>query len=571
MDLLAGSTPLDPTAGPRIGSVTRVEGGMTIVRVEDLDVVKRITVNDLVAVDGPTPSEFLVALVESTTPGLVRVGTLGTLTTADLAPARFLRGAHTFPYIGARCYLIDGELLVRFMSLLGENVPREERLVLGRFVGGGGAAVADGNKLFQRHLSVLGSTGAGKSWTVALMLERMARLEHPNVIVLDMHGEYTPLTCERPGAPPIARRLRIAGPGDQPDDDVVFLPYWLLDRDEMLSLVLDESDADAASQAMRFTDHLYKLKRGTLFEIGREGIADTFTVDSPIPFRLSTLVSWLRSDDTEKIVKQPSGHVEPGPYYDRLTRFIGRLEARISDGRYAFMFQPPEECLEYGWLERFVGSLLETGGGRPGIKIIDFSEVPAEALPVVAGVIARLLYDVQFWMDPAERTPIAFVCDEAHLYLPASEAREPVHRVALRAFEQIAKEGRKYGVGLVMVTQRPADVSRTIVAQCNNFVVMRLTNDRDQHVVRQLVQESLAPLTGVLPTLEPGEAVVLGDALLVPTPIRFDPPTVKPASATRAFWNDWATTPANADAVVAGVESLRRQLRPADRAVAVSP
>ena len=96
-----------------------------------------------------------------------------------------------------------------------------------------------------------------------------------------------------------------------------------------------------------------------------------------------------------------------------------------------------------------------------GIKVIDFSEVPAEALPVVAGVVARLLYDVQFWMDPERRTPISFICDEVHLYLPVSEAREPVHRVALRAFEQIAKEGRKYRVGLVVVTQRPADVSRT--------------------------------------------------------------------------------------------------------------
>jgi hypothetical protein len=164
-------------------------------------------------------------------------------------------------------------------------------------------------------------------------------------------------------------------------------------------------------------------------------------------------------------------------------------------------------------------------------------------------------------MDPARRTPIAFVCDEAHLYLPVRETTEPVHKVALRAFEEIAKEGRKYGVSMVVVSQRPADISRTVVAQCNNFIVMRLTNDRDQHVIEQLVPESLARITDVLPLLEVGEAVVLGDALLLPTPVRFEAPLVKPASATRAFWNDWSAQPTSTSAIVEGLESWRRQSR----------
>jgi hypothetical protein len=572
----SGSEALEIARGLRLGRVARVDGGTTVVELDDPENVSRATVNELVAVRGRSDHAYLIALVESVAagdsggPGVMQLGLVGTLLTG--APGqedRFVRGAHTFPTIGADCNLIEGDLLVRFMSILGENVPPEERLVLGRFVADeDAAAVADGNKLFQRHLAILGSTGAGKSWTVALMLERAARLAHSNVILLDMHGEYGPLTRRGPdGGPAIARGLRIAGPGEEPDDDVIFIPYWLLDRDEMLSLVLDESDPDAANQAMRFTDHVFKLKRGTLFEIGHEDIAGTFTVDSPIPYRLGTLVSWLQSDDTEKIVRQPSGNVEPGPYYDRLTRFISRLEARMSDGRYAFMFQPPAECFEYGWLEQLAGTLLDASGGEPGIKVIDFSEVPAEALPVVVGVIARLLYDVQFWMDPEQRTPISFVCDEAHLYLPASETTEPVHTVALRAFEEIAKEGRKYGVGLVVVSQRPADISRTVVAQCNNFIVMRLTNDRDQRVIQQLVPESLSRITDVLPLLEVGEAVVLGDALLLPTPVRFDAPVVKPASATRAFWNDWAAQPTSRGAIADGVESLRRQSRSGNRAL----
>jgi DNA helicase HerA-like ATPase len=564
VDLSPGIDALEIARGLRLGRVVRVDARATVVQLDDLEIVSRANVNELVAIDGRGAGAYLIALVESVAAdGVVRLGLVGTLILGGPgANDRFVRGAHTFPMIGADCHLIEGDLLRRFMAILGENVPPDERLVLGQFVADSDAvAVADGNKLFQRHLAILGSTGAGKSWTVALLLERAARLAHANVIVLDMHGEYGPLTRPRPHGEPLARGLRIAGPGDEPDDSVIFIPYWLLDRDEMLSLVLDETDPDAANQAMRFTDHVFKLKRGTLFEIGREDIAGTFTVDAPIPYRLETLLSWLQSDDTEKIVRQPSGNVEPGPYYDRLTRFIGRLDARISDGRYAFMFQPPAECLDYGWLEQLVTKLLDASGGEPGIKVIDFSEVPAEALPVVVGVIARLIYDVQFWMDPARRTPIAFVCDEAHLYLPVRETTEPVHKVALRAFEEIAKEGRKYGVSMVVVSQRPADISRTVVAQCNNFIVMRLTNDRDQHVIEQLVPESLARITDVLPLLEVGEAVVLGDALLLPTPVRFEAPLVKPASATRAFWNDWSAQPTSTSAIVDGLESWRRQSR----------
>jgi DNA helicase HerA-like ATPase len=563
-------TALDLTSGALLGHMIRIEAGAFVARLDDPALVARVTVNDLVAAPGRRPGEYLIGLVEEATAGtggvgvdsgcgMVRMGLVGTLFQHADRPDRFQRGAHAFTALGAPCHVLEGDVLAGFMSILGESVAEDERLELGRFTAQRDVpAIADGNRLFQRHLAILGSTGAGKSWTVASLLDQAARLRHANVIVFDMHGEYRPLT---EGPDPLARGLRIAGPGDGASDDVIFVPYWLLDRDEMLSLTLDETDPDAASQAMRFTDHVYKLKRGTLFEIGHEDIATTFTVDSPIPYRLDTLLSWLDTDNTEKVVRQPSGNVEPGPYYDRLSRFIGRLEARFSDGRYAFMFRPPVECLEYGWLEQLVMTLLDASGGQPGVKIIDFSEVPAEALPVVVGVIARLIYDVQFWMDPEQRTPISFVCDEAHIYLPVSEDSEPVHRVALRAFEEIAKEGRKYGVGLVVVSQRPADVSRTVVAQCNNFIVMRLTNDRDQHVIRQLVPESLARVTDVLPLLEVGEAVVLGDAMLLPTPVRLDPPAVKPASATRAFWNDWAARGTSTEAITEGLESWRRQSR----------
>jgi hypothetical protein len=566
---------LDLASGLLLGRVVESDSSRTVIELRDPSLLGRVTPADLVSLSGRHAGERLIGLVEGVAAGdaagVVRATLLGALVTAPAGDV-FKRGASAYPAVGTECHLIEGELLLRFMSILGENVAPEERLALGRYVAERDAiAVADGNRLFQRHAAVLGSTGSGKSWTVALMLERAAQLAHPNIIVFDLHGEYAPLARGTADRPPIARGFRVAGPGDRADtDDVLFVPYWLLDRDEMLSLVLDESDPDAPNQAIRFSDHVHKLKISSLLADGYEETAATVTVDSPVPYALENLLTWLTADDEEKIVKQPSGDVIAGPYQGRLTRFISRLQARLADGRYAFMFNPPDECREYDWLVRTAAELLDTAEG-PGIKVIDFSEVPAEAVPVVAGVLARLLYDIQFWTEAEERTPLCFVCDEAHLYMPTAEGRGPTHREALRAFEQIAKEGRKYGVGLMIVSQRPADVSRTVLAQCNNFVVLRLTNDQDQDVIAQLVPQTLARLTDVLPLLDVGEALLLGDALLLPTRVKLDPPSIAPASATRAFWNDWADQPSSAAAIVDGVEALRRQVRPSGWRDAVGP
>ena len=165
--------------------------------------------------------------------------------------------------------------------------------------------------------------------------------------------------------------------------------------------------------------------------------------------------------------------------------------------------------------------------------------MPSDVLPVVTGVFARLLYDVQFWMQPEKRTPFVFVCDEAHLYLPVREDADAVEKQALYSFERIAKEGRKYGVSLLVVSQRPSDVSRTILSQCNNFLILRLTNDQDQNVVRRLMPDSLAGVLDGLPLLDTGEALLLGDAILLPARIKLKFPTIEPLSQTRNFWQEW--------------------------------
>jgi hypothetical protein len=447
------------------------------------------------------------------------------------------------------------------MNILGADFPEAERLKLGTFVADRTAeAIASGDKFFQRHAAILGSTGSGKSYAVALILERAAKLKYPNILVFDMHGEYAPLAD--PAKAGFATRLRIAGPGDleNPGDDVLFLPYWLLNRDEMLSMILDRSDQNAPNQASRFTSHVRALKQKTLEDEKKSDVAKTFTVDSPIPYSIDELVKLLEKDNTEKGVRADGKGEKAGDWEGKLTRFLSRLEAKLEDRRYGFMFRPPVQANTYDWLASQTARLLGSDGGK-GIKVIDFSEVPADVLPVVTGTLARLLYDVQFWMSPGKRTPVTLLCDEAHLYLPVRDDADAVQRQALGAFERIAKEGRKYGFSLLVVSQRPSDVSKTILSQCNNFLALRLTNETDQSVIKRLMPDSLSGLTSILPLLDTGEALMLGDAVLLPSRIKLDLPAITPASATRDFWKDWGTQASDVDAIHKAVECLRSQTR----------
>ena len=567
-----------------LGKVAAVDTSRVSVDVSNSILLTRIGIGNLIAIRGSTEREYLIAITERVTRSmrdelpeelpegdeesmlasvptdLVRGALIGTFRTVDGEKKNtFKRGADSFPQIDRECYVVDAGNLQRFMGILGADFPENERLKLGTFVADRTAeAIVSGDKFFQRHAAILGSTGSGKSYAVALILERAAKLKYPNILVFDMHGEYAPLADAAKNG--FATRLRIAGPGDleSPGDDALFLPYWLLNRDEMLSMILDRSDQNAPNQASRFTSHVKALKQKTLEAEKKVDVAKTFTVDSPIPYPISDLMNLLDTDNTTKGVGK-TGPVK-GEWEDKLTRFISRLEAKLDDRRYGFMFTPPAKANTYGWLADQTARLLGSSGGK-GIKIIDFSEVPSDVLPVVTGTLARLLYDVQFWMDPLKRTPVTLLCDEAHLYLPVRDDADAVQRQALGAFERIAKEGRKYGFSLLVVSQRPSDVSKTILSQCNNFLSLRLTNDTDQAVIKRLMPDSLAGLTSILPLLDTGEALMLGDAVLLPSRIKLDRPTIAPDSATRDFWKDWGTQAPDVEAINRAVEALRRQTR----------
>lgn len=569
----------------QLGRVVTVDTSRVLISVEEHEQMTSIAVGNLIAINGRTANEFLIGIIERVTRSIsekllldetsddgsiplgesqddfIRAVLIGTYRKVDGSLSNtFKRGADCFPQIDKTCFHLSGSNLQLFMNLLSVNVAENERLTLGHFMADETAvAVANGDKFFQRHAAILGSTGSGKSWSVALILERASALKSANLIVFDMHGEYSTL-CE--GENPIAQQYHIAGPGDLDgsNPNSLFIPYWLLNREEMLALILDRSDDNAPNQAARFTEHVRTLKEQTLQKEGKTEMLETFTVDSPIPYDINSLLDELNKDDTGTKTGA-SGKEVKGDWNGRLTRFIGRLKAKIDDRRCGFMFQPPEKCNAYGWLEEMLMKLFSVSESQRGIKIIDFSEVPSDVLPIITGVLARLLYNIQFWMDKDARHPLTIVCDEAHLYLPVRDAAEAAEKRALEAFERIAKEGRKYGVSLLVVSQRPSDVSRTILSQCNNFLVLRLTNDQDQSVVKRLLPESMVGITDILPLLDLGEALLLGDSILLPTRIKLDKPTIAPESATRQFWSDWANQEPKPDAVSKAVEALRRQVR----------
>lgn len=571
-----------------LGEVRSVETSRITVRVTDGQRLQKARVGRLVAIQ-LMGDEWLIGIIERVWRHPVELPTLPEADpSADLAAVpqeengvsislvgtyrardgqrkdTFTRAVFILPEINRPVFPIEEKSLEDFMGILSASSKADAAapLKVGTYtLDDKASAYIDGDKLFQRHAALLGSTGSGKSFTVASILEQSAQLPHANIVVFDLHGEYSSMK--------FASHYRIAGIGDlkAKKDGAIFLPFWLLNYDEMQSLFVDRSEESAPNQASELMKQVVELKKKSIEGLGKHDLLDGFTVDTPVPYRLADLIEAIAEKDKEMV--QGSKGEKQGPLFGKLTRFLNRISVKTKDRRYAFMYQAPAEYETYEALHQLAEKLLGTGiqqdGINPGIKIVDFSEVPSDILPVVVGLVARIVYQIQFWSSPGTdgdaRHPIVLVCDEAHLYLPSGAASiGPMEKRALENFERIAKEGRKYGVGLMVVSQRPSDVSTTILSQCSNIISLRLANKTDQAVVRQLLPESLEGLMEVLPTLDVGEAVVVGDATLLPTRIKMSKPKHEPRSATIPFWSRWATPKAEVD-LVAAVENMRRQSR----------
>lgn len=579
-------TILDYADSESLGRVRSVDTATVVIAVDDVDRLRKLQVNRLAVLQSSRPGQHLIGIIQKITRtaidvnladievdqegveaegvrelNVVRIALIGTL--IDRAGSRrnvFLRTLETVPEIDANCFALEGARLTSFMRVIADISGDGQKLSLGHYTLDETAeAYLNGNKFFQRHAVIVGSTGSGKSWTTARVLEQVALLSNANGLVFDIHGEYEPLSSAG------FRHFRIAGPSDlnkqaKLDDGVIFLPYWLLSYDAMISMFVDRSDQNAPNQAMVMARSILNAKQAYLQRQGKQEILEAFTIDSPIPFDLDEVISELSMLNEQMV---PGARAEKaGEFNGKLSRMIQRLENKRTDRRLGFLFQGADETMEFGWLDRLVNALMagsrdqsESGGG---VKIIDFSEVPSDVLPLMVSLVAKLAFSIQQWTIASKRHPIAIFCDEAHLYIPERQQAGGAGEVAVEIFERIAKEGRKYGVGLVVISQRPSEVNRTVLSQCNNLVAMRLTNGDDQAVVRRLLPDSLGGFGDLLPVLDTGEALVVGDASLLPTRIRIATPIHKPNSGTVDFWERWAS-PEPVGSVSVAVEGWRKQ------------
>lgn len=570
-----------------LGAVVAVDTATVVVRVSDVEKLRRMQVNRLVVLQSSRAGEHLIGVIQKIVRSMKEAKAIGEgeATDGDVVPEEnvvrvaligthidkkgteenlFRRTLETVPEIDANCFAIEGESLTAFMRVIARVASDGQKLTLGSYtLDEDATAYLNGNKFFQRHAIVVGSTGSGKSWTTARILEQVAGLPNANALVFDLHGEYTPLIGDG------IRHFRIAGPGDLDKgtslkDGVLYLPFWLLGYEAMISMFVDRSDQNAPNQAMLMSRTVTEAKRTFLTDGMHQDVLDNFTIDSPVPFDIDGVVAELNRLNTEMV---PGAKTEKqGPYFDKLSRLIARFENKRTDRRLGFLFRGGKDTLQFDWLgtlcATLVGGTQDQPNKKGGVKIIDFSEVPSDVLPLIVSLVARLAFSLQQWTVPGKRHPVALFCDEAHLYIPERAQNDAANEISISIFERIAKEGRKYGVGLVVISQRPSEVNRTVLSQCNNLIAMRLTNAEDQSVVRRLLPDSLGGFGDLLPILDTGEALVVGDASLLPSRIRITEPTSHPNSGTVDFWDEWSkNTPIGA--IPAAVSGWRKQTQQA--------
>lgn len=468
--------------------------------------------------------------------------------TLDLTPVgsvsengEFERGVSTYPTTGAEVYALcsaDTEkLFKRFVDKGYDLGPLASNASLRVYL--------DPSSLFGRHCAVLGQTGSGKSWTVASMLQKaVAIMPRAHIVLLDLHGEYRSAFRETHARVVDATQLEI--------------PYWLMSYAELTDLLIDRSEVSAHNQIAFFREALNDLRTQ---EGARIGLPRT-TVDTPVYFSMDDLLKKIQDANEEMVPGSRSGE-KKGPLHGGFDRFLIRLTSRMNDVRYDFLLKPKQRVNSES-LESLLRDFCGLGDPSRAITVIDLSPVPADVRPVVTAQIGRLAFELNYW-NPAYRDfPLLLVCEEAHSYI--GRQSDTQLQGARRSMEKIAKEGRKYGVGLMVVSQRPSELSETVLSQVGTFVCLRVTNPEDQSHVRQLVPEAERNLLSVLAGLRRGEALVLGEAAPLPSRVVVDAPNPVPRSHDVDFYEKWKNGPADVDvaAIVTRWREQKRELEPDD-------
>ena len=468
---------------------------------------------------------------------LLRLLPLGEVT----SDGQFFRGVGRYPAIGTPVYLAESRQLEAMFDTV-----RRYGLHLGRLSQRGELRVfVDPNLLFNRHLAVLGQSGSGKSWAISSLLQRTVKLmPRAHIVLLDLHGEY--------GWRDAQGRFHSAFPGDMVrhvDARSLEIPYWLLTYAELVDLLIDRTDPNASLQISFMREVLHTLRKK-----GNQDLQiDRLSVDSPVYFSLKDMYLHFKQANEQQF---DFGKTK-GPLFGAFDEFLVRFQAMFNDSRYDFLFRPKKRMKSLD-LEDLLRDFIGLGDPKRQITVIDLSPVPHDVRPTVSSQIGRLAFEFNYWNPQRREFPVLLVCEEAHQYIPREADLQ--HEGSRRAMERIAKEGRKYGVGLCVVSQRPTELSETVLSQCSNFICLRTTNPQDQDYIRKLMPEGEQDLADVLTTLRRGEALAVGEAIPLPTRFRLYPPDPAPDSHDAPVAESWRNGPEDLD-VAAIVHRWWRQQR----------
>lgn len=540
-----------------IGIVENVDTRKVVVQVENESVLNTLKINDIVVLGGSNSDEKLIGILTKVTKKKIDFDETeqdeGIVYSSDYCiinlvgsfynkygvvnENKFKRAINTYPEINSRVYQANEATMKMIMNAISGKGTEYKSLEIGHFASNRDvSAVLDGNRFFQRHACIVGSTGSGKSYTVASILEKTNELPYANMIVFDLHGEYNELSY--------ADQIKIC---DEPEG--LHIPLWFFNYEEIHSLFVESSEGTSTNQRAAVINYILRAKKEYINNNMSEVSEEIVTADTPIPFSAEELIEYLENQnilevETGEIYKtgenKGQAKTKKGQYYDKLTNLITRLRTKMDDKKYGFVFNE-KDTINADYLNQFAKRIM--GNTKYRIKVIDLSEVPSDMLAIIIGIVTRIIYDIQFWITPSKdevRHPLVLACDEAHIYMSNDTSKmKAVEKKSLEIFEKIAKEGRKYGIGLLIISQRPAELNTTIMSQCNNIVSLKITNDRDKTAVAAMLTDSLVGIVEMLPNLDVGECVVVGDAIMLPSKIILDKPKEKPKSATIDFWDRW--------------------------------
>jgi len=598
----------------KIGNVIKIQNGVVdvVLTVPDLNLIHEERTYRV----GQIGSYVTIPMDNHTVVGFVVACGRQEVTTIDVEPQlimsvqmlgelqgnKFVRGVNEYPIIGDDVWVAvhdDFEKIFGSFDQLLAGSAHPESFKLGRFALNTEFDVKVlGTELLAKHVCVLGNSGSGKSCTTAKILQEVMDLRESQIVLFDLHGEYRSAFSDDDGQ--INANATYLGV-----DDLV-LPYWLLKYEELEALFVDRSNPTNISTQISFLrSALLEFKQDAARQLG---LTKSLTLDTPIYFSLEQFRSYAANlNDARYVLNDdhlafsqlalralpipeqqelmrtqrcqfnrgnPEGETPHPLFFGKLLGLIDQIETKLLDRRYQFLLNPIEHGLNSRYFrDQLVGSpgpvqtsnlmnhLIKVLTGRveprSNLTIIDLSGIPFEIVDITVAVLTRLIFDLNFWTPVVQRHPALLVFEEAHNYIPRTGGATHFARTAV---ERVAKEGRKYGVSAMIVSQRPSELSETVLSQCNSFVVMRLSNPEDQHYVSRVVGDHFAGVINMLPVLRPGEAFVIGDSVLMPMRTLVDIADPTPRSNNMDFFKHWSAESTKCD-VDEIIDHWRRQNR----------